>query len=181
MSHGGVRAFLVAAALAGCGSNSPTATPDGSTPPITDVSGWYQVTSDLAGPCGATTTDPVPIQYVWMERLQNTFYFNVCSGPTEAECTGTLFYDFITPIANGVSADGGTAFYSAGCTLSWEHTELTLVGDQLTAHSLKYSVTDTRAQEQCTLEWAAMLPAQLPSPCTYQIDITATALAAASR
>ena len=43
-----------------------------------------------------------------MEHLQNTFYFNVCSGPTEAECTGTLFYDFITPIENGLSAEGGT-------------------------------------------------------------------------
>jgi hypothetical protein len=176
MIRGGVRAFLLAAALVGCGSNSPTATPDGSTPQITDVSGWYQVTSDLAGPCGATTTDPVPVQYVWMERLQNTFYFNVCSGPTQAECTGSLFYDFITPIPNGMSAEGGTAFYSAGCTLSWERTQLTLVGDQLTAHSLKYSVTDTRAQEQCTLDAASMLT----SPCTYQIDITATAITAAS-
>jgi hypothetical protein len=180
MSRGGVPAFGLglglAAAFVGCGSNSPTATPDGSLP-ITDVSGWYQVTSDMAGPCGATTTDPVPISYIWMERLQNTFYFHVCSGPTEAECTGTLFYDFISPIENGLSAEGGIASYGAGCTLTWERTELTLIGDQLMAHSLKYSLLDTRAQEQCTLEAASMLK----GPCTYQIDITATALAAASR
>jgi len=42
MIRGGVQAFLLAAAIAGCGGNSPTATPDGSTPQITDVSGWYQ-------------------------------------------------------------------------------------------------------------------------------------------
>lgn len=176
MSRGGVRAFLLAVALAGCGGNNPTSTPDGSTPQITDVSGWYQVTSDMAGPCGATTPDPFPVQYVWMERLQNTFYFNVCSGPTEAECTGTLFYDFISPIENGLSAEGGIASYGAGCTLTWEKTQLTLIGDQLMAHSLKYSILDNRPQEQCTLEAASMLT----SPCTYQIDITATALAAAS-
>jgi len=176
MIRGGVQAFLLAAAIAGCGGNSPTATPDGSTPQITDVSGWYQVTSDMAGPCGATTTDPIPVQYIWMERLQNTFYFNVCSGPTEAECTGTLFYDFITPIENGLSAEGGTASYGAACVLNWERTQLTLVGDQLTVHSLRYSVTDNRMQTLCTLEYASMLT----SPCTYQIDITATALAAAS-
>src|SRR5262245_30875981 len=178
----GVRflASLVAVGVVACGSNSPTATPDGSTPQITDVSGWYQVTSDMAGPCGAPTANPLPVQYVWMERLQNTFYFNVCTGPTEAECTGTLFYDFKSPIENGLTADGGTAFYSAGCTLTWEHTQLTLIADTLTAHSLKYSVTDTRAQEQCILEAAAMLPTLDPSPCTYQHDITATRLAAAA-
>jgi len=181
MSRGGVLAVFLglAATVGGCGSNNPTATPDGSTPQITDVSGWYQVTSDMAGQCDATTTDPVPVSFIWMERLQDTFYFHVCSGPTEAECTGTLFYDFITPIENGMAAEGGTAFYSAGCTLSWERTQLTLIGDQLMAHSLKYGVTDNRAQIQCTLEYAAMLTKS--GPCTYQIDITATALAAASR
>src|SRR5436190_13802801 len=71
---------------------------------------------------------------------------------------------------------GGTASYGAACVLTRERTQLTLVGDQLTAHSLKYSLAENRAQEQCTLEWAAMLT----SPCTYQIDITATALAAAA-
>lgn len=146
-------------------------TPDGSVQ-ITDVSGWYQVTSDLAGPCGAPTPSSIPVAFVWMERLQNTFYFNVCSGPTEAECTGSLFYDFTTPIENGLSAEGGTAFYSAGCTLTIERTQLTLIGDQLTAHSLKYSINDSRPQSECTLDAARMLQ----SPCTYQNDIAATRL-----
>lgn len=171
----GLFAFVLGAAVAGCGGNSPTS-PDGSTTQITDVSGWYQVTSDLAGPCGATTTDPVPISYVWMERLQNTFYFHVCDGPTQAQCTGTLFYDFKTPIENGLSAEGGGAVYSAGCTLTWERTQLTLIGDQLMVHSLKYALTDSRAEAQCTLDAAG----SLQSPCTYQVDITATALAAAA-
>jgi hypothetical protein len=168
----GVRALLVAAVVAGCGGGGMSmSTPDGSVQ-ITDVSGWYQVTSDLAGPCGAPTPSSIPVAFVWMERLQNTFYFNVCSGPTEAECTGSLFYDFTTPIENGLSAEGGTAFYSAGCTLTIERTQLTLIGDQLTAHSLKYSINDSRPQSECTLDAARMLQ----SPCTYQNDIAATRL-----
>jgi hypothetical protein len=178
MNRGRLHAVLLAAALAGCGSNLPTATPDGSTQ-ITDVSGWYQVTSDMAGPCGATTAAPLPISYVWMQRLQNTFYFKVCSGPTEAECTGSLFYDFVSPIPNGLSAEGGIASFGAACVLTWERTQLTLIGDQLMANSLKYSVTDTRAQEQCTLEAASMI--KDPDNCTYQHDITATRLAAAAQ
>jgi hypothetical protein len=139
---------------------------------LTDVSGWYQVTSDLSGACGMTTTSPFPIPYVWVERTLDTFTFHVCTGTTEAECTGTEFYDFTTPIENGLSAEGGSALFSAGCTLTVERATLTLVGTQLHAHSLKDQATMDIVESQCTLDAALMLT----MPCTYEMDILATRL-----
>jgi hypothetical protein len=179
----GVRAGMVLlfTAVAGCGGGGGPAmpptdasgqmTPDASGA-ITDVSGWYQVTSNVAGPCGMTKTDPVPIDYVWVERLQNTFIFHVCSGTTEATCTGTLFYDFTTPIPDGLSAKGGEAFFSAGCTLTDERDTLTLIGNELHVHSLEYSVNQDLPESQCTLDAAEALT----TPCTYETDVRATRL-----
>jgi hypothetical protein len=176
--RGAVGLLFVAASGCGGGTSTPQGA-DGSagTPPeaavaLTDVSGWYQVTSDLSGPCGMTTTSPFTIPYVWVERLQNTFIFHVCTGTTEADCTGTEFYDFTTPIENGLSAEGGSAFFSAGCTLTVERATLTLVGTQLHAHSLKDQANLNLPESQCTLDAALMLT----MPCTYETDIQATRL-----
>jgi hypothetical protein len=176
-----VALLLVVFVLAsGCGGGT-TATPpvDGSVStgtdtgaPITDVSGWYQVTSDVEGPCGMTKDAPFPLTYVWIERLQNTFIFHVCGGQTEAQCTGTEFYDFTTPIENGLSAQGGGAAFSAGCTLTVERTTLTLVGNRLHAHSLKDSTNVDIPKGQCTLEAAEALT----TPCTYEVDVQAMRL-----
>jgi hypothetical protein len=168
---------LLCVAASGCGGTTaaPPADASGQTTgdapgAIIDVSGWYKVTSDLAGDCGMTMNDPFPIHYVWMERLQSTFVFHVCGGTTEADCTGTLFYDFTTPIENGLSAEGGGALFSAGCTLTVERTTLTLIGSVLQAHSLKDSVNQAIPESQCTLDAALLLTA----PCTYEMDIQAT-------
>jgi hypothetical protein len=169
---------LVLVACGGGGASSPqggdgaAGTAPEAAVPLTDVSGWYQVTSDLSGPCGMTTTSPFPIPYVWVERAQSTFIFHVCTGTTEADCTGTEFYDFTTPIENGLSAQGGSAFFSAGCTLTVERATLTLVGTQLHAHSLKDQANMDLPESQCTLDAALMLT----TPCTYEMDILATRL-----
>jgi hypothetical protein len=69
-------------------------------------------------------------------------------------------------------AEGGSAFYSADCTLSWERTEAILAGAELQVASLRYSVVETIPEPECTLEAAAALA----EPCTYEVEITATRL-----
>jgi hypothetical protein len=169
--------------LAACGGGSAaspdaatTTTPDGgTTAPLTDISGWYQVTSYVAGPCGAPTPSPLLApDYVFVDRAQNTFVLRTCSGTTKADCQGTLFYDFTQPIANGLRAVGGIAFYSDGCTLTVERSEATLEGDTLTVKSLKDRLNDQRAEADCTLEQAEMLT----GPCVYETDLVGTRLPA---
>ena len=152
----------------GAGESSPDAF-DVSVP-ITDISGWYQVTSDLEGTCGAPVASSLAPAYVWIERLQNTFYVHACSGTATSDCTGTMFYDFTKPIDNGLTAEGGTAFFSAGCTLSYERATATLVGTILSVKSLKYSVNQNMVQSACTLDAARALT----DPCTYEIDLSAS-------
>ena len=158
----------------GCGSGGTTraeATPDASVP-TTDISGWYQVTSDLEGDCGSPQPFSLAPAYVWVERRQSTFTIRACSGTATADCTGTLFYDFTQPIDNGWAAEGGSAFYSAGCTLSWERSQATLVGSELGVKSLRYSINESIPQSQCVLAAASALT----QPCTYEVDLAATRL-----
>jgi hypothetical protein len=169
-----LQSTLVIAALvgaAGCGSNNttPTDQPDAAVAQ-TDISGFYQVASDLEGACGATVASTLAPAYVWVERLQSTFYVHVCSGTTSSTCTGTLFYDFTKPVDGGSAAEGGTAFFSAGCTLTYERATATLSGTTLTVKSLKYSTNTNVSQSECTLDAARALT----GPCTYEIDLTAT-------
>ena len=156
----------------GCGSNgSSTASPDASAA-TTDISGWYQVTSDRRGTCGSPTTYSLSSPYLWVERLQDTFYVRPCTGTEKSNCTGTLFYDFTQPIDNGWSAEGGSAFFSAGCTLTYERATATLAGTELSLQSLKYSINQDIPQSACTLAAAR----QLAGPCTYETDLTASRL-----
>ena len=147
-------------------------TPDGATAALTDISGWYTVTSFLLGPCGAPA--PLPLlapAFVYVERRQNTFVLRTCTGPTMAECTGTLFYDFTKPITNGLHAEGGIAFFSDGCTLTVERTDATLSGTTLTVKSLEDQVNDQGiAEADCLLSRAEMLT----GPCTSETDLVAT-------
>jgi hypothetical protein len=166
--------FAVMIASAGCGGNgSPSPSPDAATPAeLTDISGWYRVTSDLQGPCGMTKASVLAGTYAFVERNQNTFVWRVCSGPTRADCTGTIFYDFTKAIDHGLSAEGGTAFFSAGCTLTWERAEATLVGTELHGKSLENSIHKEIPQSACNLDAARMLT----EPCVYEVDLVATRL-----
>jgi hypothetical protein len=156
----------------GCGSSpSEQATSDAALP-ITDISGWYQVTSDLEGSCGATKPSSLGPAYIWAERRQDTFIVRACTTAASADCTGTLFYDFTQSIDGGMAAEGGSAFYSAGCTLTYERAEARLAGSNLTVRSLKYSTNQDLAQTACTLAAARALT----QPCTYEVDLTASRL-----
>ncbi|HUH01460.1 MAG TPA: hypothetical protein VML75_05655 [Kofleriaceae bacterium] len=137
----------------------------------TDISGWYDSVALLQGDCGDLADTGNAPALVWVEGLGGaTFYVRYCSGATEADCFATPFYDFTDPITDGWAAEGGSAFYSAECTLSWERSRATLSGDQLRVHTLRY--TDTRAipQADCTLAAAAALT----EPCTFEVELTAT-------
>ncbi len=166
---------------AGCGGKATVLTDTGvvsdgsvvSDASTTDISGWYQVSSYLAGACGMTMPSALLApDYLWVEHQMIRYVFRVCSGTTASTCTGTAFYDFTQPIESGWRAQGGTAFFSAGCTLNWERTDATLVGSELRANSLKYSINKDIPQAQCTLAAAA----PLTEPCTYQVDLVATRL-----
>jgi hypothetical protein len=164
---------LATASCGGGASAKPPADDASTTGTVVDISGWYQVTSDLEGPCGATVTTPLAPDYLWVERRMNTFVVRVCKTPmAEASCTGTLFYDFTQATATGSKAAGGSAFYSAGCTLSYERAEATLSGAELHIQSLRNRITNDSAQTACTLDAASLLS----GPCTYEIDLVATRL-----
>ena len=170
-----LRPILCLAILAvapACGSGGAGGATSDAALPGTDISGWYQVASDLEGSCGSTKPFSLAPAYVWVERRQDTFVVRACTGTTSADCTGTLFYDFTQPIENGMAAQGGGAFYSAGCTLSWERAEATLSGSNLSVKSLRYSTNQDIAESACT----AAAASALTQPCTYEVDLTATRL-----
>jgi hypothetical protein len=167
------RAGIVIAALLGaCGGGGAGETSPDAAVAQTDISGWYQVTSYLAGPCGAPVASSLGPAYVWVERLQSTFYLRACSGTATSDCTGTLFYDFTKPIDGGWAAEGGSAFFSAGCTLTHERATATLAEPVLSAKSLEYSINKNVPQSECTLDAARALT----EPCTYEIDLLASRL-----
>jgi hypothetical protein len=172
--------MVIGVVAAGCGGGSSSAGPsdaDAATSdmasPSIDISGWYQVTSFTEGACGAPTAVSFGPAFVWVERRMSTFVFHACSGSTEADCTGTLFYDFTQPIDRGWAAEGGSGFYSAGCTLTFERAQATLNGIELRAQSLRVStVTNDLTASSCTVEAARMVTA----PCTFETDLVATRL-----
>ena len=165
-------AILVLGFVPGCGGDSSAQSPSDAGLPIVDISGWYQVTSHLQGSCGSTQPYTLGPAYVWVEGRGSTFVARACTGNTSADCTGTLFYDFTRPIDGGMAAEGGSAFYSAGCTLSWERAEARLAGNILSVHSLRYSVNQDIPQSDCTTTAARALT----EPCTYEVDLTASRL-----
>ena len=138
----------------------------------TDISGWFAVTAYATGDCGMTAPSSLGSPYVWVEFQLSRYVVHACDGTSAADCTGTYFYDFTQPIENGWHAEGGTAFYSAGCTLTFERTDLTVIGSDLRAVSLKVQTQSNVAEAQCTLDAARALA----SPCTYETDLTATRL-----
>ena len=138
----------------------------------TDISGWYQVTSDLEGACGLTMPFTLGSPYLWVEHQMSRYVVHACGGSTAADCTGTYFYDFTQPIDNGWRAEGATDFFSAGCTLSLERTDATLAGAELHAHSFTYRVNRDIPQAACTLTAASALT----EPCVREVDIRATRL-----
>jgi hypothetical protein len=166
--------LLAAGFAAGCGGSAATANVDGAaeTAPTTDVSGWFAVTRYDTGACGMTTPSNLGSPYVWVEHQVSRYVVRACNGTTAAECTGTYFYDFTQPIENGWHADGAIAFFSAGCTLTAERTDLTVIGDALAAKSLQVQINQDIPEAQCTLDAAYALTA----PCTYEVDMSGTRL-----
>jgi hypothetical protein len=162
----------MAALFGACGGGGSGETSPDAAVAETDISGWYRVTSDLEGTCGAPVASSLAPAYLWVERLQSTFYVRPCSGTATSDCPGTLFYDFTRPIDGGWAAEGGSAFFSAGCTLTYERATATLSGAELSARSLKYSINKNVPQSECTMAAARALT----EPCTYEIDLRASRL-----
>jgi hypothetical protein len=154
----------------GCGDDG-AGEPDAA-PQTTDIGGWYRVDSQREGPCGMTQPGTNPPSHVWVESFGGLYYLRYCSGTAEADCYATPFYDFNEPIEGGWRAEGGSAFFSADCTLSWERTSATLSGEQLDVHALRYSTVRAVPQEECTLAAAAALT----EPCSYEVGLVLTRL-----
>jgi hypothetical protein len=108
--------------------------------------------------------------YLWVEHQTGRYVVHACNGTTAADCTGTYFNDFTQPIDNGWRAEGATDFFSAGCTLSLERTDVTLAGTELHASSLTYRSNQDIPQTACTLAAARALT----DPCVREVDIRAT-------
>ncbi len=162
---------LVALMIAGCGGGDSADAPD-ATPATTDITGWYGSVVKLAGDCGSIVDTNLAPALVYVDSLGGTTsYVRGCADMNDTDCP-SLYYDFNTPIENGWTAEGGSAFFSAECTLSWERSTATLVGDTLRVHTLSYTTVGDRAQAECTLEAAAALT----MPCTYETELTATKL-----
>src|SRR4051794_19475124 len=117
----GVLLVLAAGVAGGCGGGAAAAANPDSGADVastTDVSGWFAVTAYDTGACGVTMPSSLGSPYVWIEHQVIRYVVHACSGTTEAECTGTYFYDFTQPIENGWHAAGAIALFSAGCTLT---------------------------------------------------------------
>lgn len=173
----GMLLFLLSTAgfAAGCGGSAATATADGAAeaaPTTTDVSGWFAVTRYDTGACGMTMPSNLGSPYVWVEHQVSRYVVRACNGTTAADCTGTYFYDFTQPIENGWRAEGAIAFFSAGCTLTAERTDLTVIGGALAAKSLQVQINEQIPEAQCTLDAAYALTA----PCTHEVDMSGTRL-----
>jgi hypothetical protein len=169
---------VVLALSAGCsgggdGGGGPPPAADAA--PQVNIGGWYRVTSDLNGPCGGTLQPVAPIlspPYLHLDaRTSVGFVLRTCRSQVDSDCPGTRYYDFTTPIPDGWSAEGGTAFYSAGCTLVWERTTAVLIGAELRISSRENEVHRDVPQSQCNLA-----AAEAVTECTNQDAITATRL-----
>ena len=143
-------------------------------PPGVDIGGWYRVTSDLAGPCSMTKPVAAILSppYLYVDpRTSSGFIVRTCRSQAASDCPGTRYYDFTTPIADGWSAEGGTAFFSAGCTLVWERTTATLSGSELRIQSRSNEVHREVPQSQCNLT-----AAEAVTECKSEEAMTATRL-----
>jgi hypothetical protein len=168
---------LVAAAGGGCGGDvsGSRGTPAGvdAAAARVEIGGWYRVTSDVDGPCGM----PMPVAailapaYLRVEARQDIFIIYGCRSQAESDCGGAPFYDFTMPIANGWAAVGGSSFWSAGCTLVWEHTEATLSGAELHIESRRNQVNRDVPESACTLTAAAAV-----TECKSEEEMKATRL-----
>jgi hypothetical protein len=162
----------IAGLVGGCGKEAGKTPETPEAGQLTDISGWFAVTTYDTGPCGMTAPSNLGSPYVWIEQQGSRYVVRACNGTTEADCTGTYFYDFTQPIENGWHAEGGGAFFSAGCTLTFERADLTVVGNDLHATSRTYQINQNVPQEECTLGAARALT----SPCTHEEAMTGTRL-----
>ena len=161
-------ALVACLVIAGCGDDDASAADAAIV--TTDISGWFDTVIHRQGDCGNISDSGNAPAFLWVEGLgSSTFYVRYCSATAEADCFATPFYDFTDPIAEGWAAEGGSAFFSVECTLSWERTAATVIGGELRVHTLRYSQTSAIPQVDCTLDAAAALT----DPCTFEIELTA--------
>jgi hypothetical protein len=146
--------------LAACG---------GATGPA-NFDGWYEVETATQGACDADLEPADRPTHLFVEEASDGYVIRFCEGSAEDDCYARPFYDFVTSIDDGWAADGGSATYSAGCSLSAAHATAVLDGDTLTVHERSYLVFDFRPQEECTEEIALALE----EPCVAEIAVTAT-------
>jgi hypothetical protein len=171
----GVVLAVAAGACSGGGNDGGGgASPGADAASRVDIAGWYRVTSDRGGPCGATLAPVAAVlspPYVRVDARQDIFILRTCQGQADADCKGTRFYDFTTPITDGWSAAGGSAFFSAGCTLVWERASATLHGSELRVRSQRNEAHNDGPQSQCTLAAAEAVTA-----CKSEAEMIATRL-----
>lgn len=161
---------LVALMLAGCGGGDSADAPDAA-PAVTDIAGWYGSVVKREGDCGNLEEGIAPA-LLYVDSLGGTTsYVRGCPDMDDTDCP-SLYYDFNEPIEDGWTAEGGSAFFSAECTLSWERSTATLDQGMFRVHTLRYSSVGGLSQADCTLEAAAALT----MPCTYETDLRATKL-----
>ena len=171
----GLALVAIAGAVAGCGSDGQKMVMNHDAGPdvaMTDISGWFMQTSYETGACDMTQPSTLGSPFIWVEHQMNRYVVHACTGSTEADCTGTYFYDFTQPIENGWHAEGGTALFSQGCTLTVERTDLTVIGNDLRATSFTVQVNKDIMEAQCTVDAALALT----SSCTYQVAMNGTRL-----
>lgn len=166
-----IQALVLALTVAGCSaSEDPEQSPDAAQA-STDITGWYGTVTKLQGDCGSTADENLAPAFIYIDRLQSTSYVRGCQDMGQTDCP-SLYYDFNEPVKDGWSAEGGSAFYSAECTLSWERSTATLIEGQLRVHTLKYGSVGAVTEAECNLTTAAALT----DPCTYETELTATKL-----
>jgi hypothetical protein len=166
---------IVSTGCSGDGDGGGGAPPGADAATNVNIGGWYRVTSDRAGPCGGTLAPVAAIlspPFLHLDARTSTgFILRTCRSQAESDCPGTRYYDFTIPLTDGWRAEGGTAFFSAGCTLVWERTTATLSGSELRVRSLQNEVHRDVPQTQCNLAAAEAL-----TECKYEDEMTATRL-----
>lgn len=170
----GVRTMVTSLflALVACGGGDDDDGDDATDgpPAETDIGGWYAVVSHQGGECGGLLSDTAfPPTHLFVEEAYGVFIVRYCDGTVLADCHATPYYDFDQPITDGWAAEGGSAAFSASCTLSWQRATATLRDGELLIRAHDYMAIVEIPQEQCTLEAAAVLT----EPCSYEIQVRA--------
>lgn len=159
---------LAITGLTACGGGDSEGEGTDAAPKSIDITGQYANVALESGPCGATAPSTLAPPFLTVDSLQTTYYVRSCQTLGETDCP-SIYYDFNTPIENGWSAEGGSAFFSSECTLSWERSDATLINGIFSVHTLRYQATGSVSEADCTLRSAEAL-----TTCSSESLLTAT-------